>query len=212
MSLYFFNNVPAEYLDKFCAVRDAFSNLENLLVTAEILNTCHESWNKETKDFDLLISTGTHKRILVKKTDGFFTMNLPFQVIEYESNICFNYDAYALPVNAEFISRCRNVIATCGNGSFSYEAIAVELCDNFDRDIQQAINYCDAISSLLLVDHGYFRFDDDLKNARGKVHPRYHFDFFCNNSTNVKIGSNIRIGDTFFLDLFDVSKDRPYLT
>lgn len=31
MSLYFFNNVPAEYLDKFCAVRDAFSNLENLL-------------------------------------------------------------------------------------------------------------------------------------------------------------------------------------
>ncbi len=68
MSLYFFNNVPAEYLDKFCAVRDAFSNLENLLVTAEILNTCHESWNKETKDFDLLISTGTHKRILVKKT------------------------------------------------------------------------------------------------------------------------------------------------
>ncbi|HGA7468297.1 TPA: hypothetical protein ACITGL_004622, partial [Salmonella enterica subsp. enterica serovar Saintpaul] len=42
MSLYFFNNVPAEYLDKFCAVRDAFSNLENLLVTAEILNTCHE--------------------------------------------------------------------------------------------------------------------------------------------------------------------------
>ncbi|ECP8393941.1 hypothetical protein FU282_20045, partial [Salmonella enterica subsp. enterica] len=87
MSLYFFNNVPAEYLDKFCAVRDAFSNLENLLVTAEILNTCHESWNKETKDFDLLISTGTHKRILVKKTDGFFTMNLPFQVIEYESNI-----------------------------------------------------------------------------------------------------------------------------
>lgn len=47
--------------------------------------------------------------------------------------------------------------------ALSYEAIAVELCDNFDRDIQQAINYCDAISSLLLVDHGYFRFDDDLK-------------------------------------------------
>lgn len=67
-----FNNVPAEYLDKFCAVRDAFSNLENLLVTAEILNTCHESWNKETKDFDLLISTGTHKRILVKKQMVFY--------------------------------------------------------------------------------------------------------------------------------------------
>lgn len=47
MSLYFFNNVPAEYLDKFCAVRDAFSNLENLLVTAEILNTCHESGIKK---------------------------------------------------------------------------------------------------------------------------------------------------------------------
>ncbi|MCV4770607.1 hypothetical protein OFC10_31685, partial [Escherichia coli] len=57
MSFYFFNNVPTVYLEKFCAVRDAFSNLENLLVAAEIINTCHECWNKETNDFDLLIST-----------------------------------------------------------------------------------------------------------------------------------------------------------
>ncbi len=138
-------------------------------------------------------------------------MNLPFQVIEYESNICFNYDAYGLPVNAEFISRCRNVINTCSNGAFSQEAIALELCDNFDRDIQSAINYADAICSLLLVDHGYFRFDDDPKNAKDKVHPRYHFDFFFNNSTNVKIGCNTRLDESFFLELFDVNKDRPYL-
>ncbi|HGW1006048.1 TPA: hypothetical protein ACNPUD_004756 [Escherichia coli] len=211
MSFYFFNNVPTVYLEKFCAVRDAFSNLENLLIAAEIINTCHDCWNKETNDFDLLISTGTHKRILVRKPDGFFSMNLPFQVIEYESNICFNYDAYGLPVNAEFISRCRNVINTCSNGAFSQEAIALELCDNFDRDIQSAINYADAICSLLLVDHGYFRFDNDPKNAKDKVHPRYHFDFFFNNSTNVKIGCNTRLDESFFLELFDVNKDRPYL-
>lgn len=72
MSFYFFNNVPTVYLEKFCAVRDAFSNLENLLIAAEIINTCHDCWNKETNDFDLLISTGTHKRILVRKPDGFF--------------------------------------------------------------------------------------------------------------------------------------------
>lgn len=211
MSLYLFNNVPAQYLDKFCAVRDAFSNLENLLVTAEIVNSCHESWNKKTSDFDLLISTGTHKRILVKKPDGFFTMNLPFQVIEYETNIFFNYNAYALPVNYEFISRCRNIITTCENGNFSHETIAIEQYENFDRNWEQATLYSDAISSLLLSDHGYFRFDDDLANANGKIHPRYHFDFFCNNSTNVKIGTNVRINDGFFLDLLDVSKDRPYL-
>jgi hypothetical protein len=46
-------------------------------------------------------------------------MNLPFQVIEFEENIIFNYDAYGLTVNAEFISRCRNVITTCENGFFS---------------------------------------------------------------------------------------------
>lgn len=211
MSLYFFNNVPAQYLDKFCAVRDAFSNLENLLVTAEIVNSCHESWNKETSNFDLLISTGTHKRILVKKNRCFFTMNLPFQVIEYETNIFFNYNAYALPVSYEFISRCRNIITTCENGNFSHERIAIEQYENFDRDWERATLYSDAISSLLLSDHRYFRFDDDLANANGKIHPRYHFDFFCNNSTNVKIGTNIRINDGFFLDLLDVGKDRPYL-
>lgn len=155
MSQYLFNNIPGEYFDKFRPVRDVFSNLENLLVIAEIVNTCHSSWNKKTNDFDLLITTGTHKRILIRKPDGFFTMNLPFQVIEFEENISFNYDAYGLAVNAEFISRCRNVITTCDNGFFSHEAIAVDLCDNFDGDMQQAIHYSDAISALLLLDHGY---------------------------------------------------------
>ncbi|HCI5917505.1 TPA: hypothetical protein NPN60_005078, partial [Klebsiella pneumoniae] len=180
MSQYLFNNIPGEYFDKFRPVRDVFSNLENLLVIAEIVNTCHSSWNKKTNDFDLLITTGTHKRILIRKPDGFFTMNLPFQVIEFEENISFNYDAYGLAVNAEFISRCRNVITTCDNGFFSHEAIAVDLCDNFDGDMQQAIHYSDAISALLLLDHGYFRFDDDPIRVNGKIHPRYHFDFFCN--------------------------------
>ncbi|AKF38571.1 hypothetical protein ABU553_000607 [Yersinia enterocolitica] len=211
MSQYFFRDIPFEYFERFKPVRDVFSNLENLLVTAEIINSCHQSWNKETKDFDLLINTGTNKRIIVRKPDGFFTMNLPFQVIEYEENISFNYDAYAMPVNSEFISRCRNVITTCENGYFSHEAISVDLCDNFDRDMQRAINYCDAISSLLLIDHGYFRFDDDEDNANGRLHPRYHLDFFFNNSTNIKIGVNNRIEDVFFFDLLDTSKDRPYL-
>lgn len=72
MSHYLFKNIPGEYFDKFRPVRDAFSNLENLLVTAEIVNTCHSSWNRQSTDFDLLITTGTHKRILIRKPDGFF--------------------------------------------------------------------------------------------------------------------------------------------
>lgn len=47
MSQYLFNNIPGEYFDKFRPVRDVFSNLENLLVIAEIVNTCHSSWNKK---------------------------------------------------------------------------------------------------------------------------------------------------------------------
>lgn len=72
MSQYLFKDIPGEYFEKFRPVRDAFSNLENLLVTAEIVNSCHSSRNKETGDFDLLITTGTHKRILIRKPDGFY--------------------------------------------------------------------------------------------------------------------------------------------
>ncbi|MEC4156435.1 hypothetical protein AB7142_24740 [Escherichia coli] len=214
MSKYFFHRVNDYFLSKFVAVRDSASNLRNLMVVSEIVNSCSDCLCDGSDGFDLLINTGGTNRVLVKNYDGsgFFTMSLPFQVIEYEENIVFSLPEYGLDINGGFISRVNNVIENIKGKSFSHEEVILGLYDNFDMDYSTASLYFDAISTLLSNDHGYFRFDDDPENENGRVHPRYHFDFFCNNSSGVKIGTNDLIKEAFFINLFDLSKDRPYLT
>ncbi|GLW39145.1 hypothetical protein Pcaca04_30810 [Pectobacterium carotovorum subsp. carotovorum] len=211
MSSYYFSDIPNFHIEKLRAVRDSYDNLLNILQVAEIVNCCAHCRSDEIRGVDFAIFTGDFARILVKKENGFFTMTLPFQIIDHGYNIFFNYDNYNIPVHAEFISIMRNSIEACRDYGYSHEDIISSLCENFNLDIRDAVNYCDVFTSLLTEDHGYFRFDDDLIGERGRIHPRYHFDFFYKNSTSVKIGINECIDASYFLGFFDRDLEKPYL-
>lgn len=211
MSSYYFSGIPSFHIEKLRAVRDAYDNLLNILQIAEMVNCCAHCRSEESADFDFAIFTGSFARVLIKKENGFFTMTLPFQIIDYGENILFNYDNHNLPVHAQFISIMRNSIEVCREYGYSHEDIISSLCDNFNIDMRESVNYCDVFTSLLTEDHGYFRFDDDLENERGRIHPRYHFDFFYKNSTSIKIGLNECIDASYFFDMFDKDREKPYL-
>jgi hypothetical protein len=211
MSSYYFSNIPPYHLEKLIAVRDSYDNLLNILQIAEIVNCCSHCRNDNHNNFDFAVYTGGYARVLVKKELGYFTMTMPFQIIEYDENITFNYNACALPVHAQFISIMRNAVEACRTYGYSHEDIISSLCDNFDLDVRTAVNYCDVFTSLISDDHGYFRFDDDEANAQGNIHPRYHFDFFYRNSTSIKLGVDRNITSSYFLSLFDKSLEKPYL-
>lgn len=211
MSSYFFSEIPSFHLEKLRAVRDSYDNLLNILQITEMVNCCPHCRTEESEGFDFAIYTGNFARVLVKKENGFFTMTLPFQIIDQGDNIIFNYDDYGNIIHAEFISMMRNSIAACRDYGYSHEDIISSLCENFNLNIRDAVNYCDIFTSLLTEDHGYFRFDDDLDAENGKIHPRYHFDFFYKNSTAVKIGIEQCIDASYFLGLFDKDLEKPYL-
>ncbi|SIQ93750.1 hypothetical protein SAMN05880558_10746 [Aeromonas sp. RU39B] len=211
MSAYFFNEIPHSHMDKFVAVRDTYSNLENLLNVVEALNSCSYSRVNYPGAFDLAIFTGDVKRVLVKKRDGFFTMSLPFQLIDHGLNVVFNYDEFGLVIDSATTYYLKNAINTCREGTYCNDNVVFSLHESFGLDFNEAILYSDMLSSLLLKEHGYFRFDDDMDNANKKIHPRYHFDFFCTNSSGIKIGVEENVEAPFFIDLFDLQKDRPFI-
>lgn len=212
MSSYYFSGIPSFHIEKLRAVRDSYDNLLNILQIAEMVNCCSHCRSEESTNFDFAIFIGSFSRVLIKKENGYFTMTLPFQIIDYGDNILFNYDNYNLPVHAEFISIMRNSIEACRDYGYSHEDIISSLCDNFNIDMRESVNYCDVFTSLLTEDHGYFRFDDDLQNERGRIHPRYHFDFFYKNSTSIKIGIDECIDASYFFGLFHKDMEKPYLT
>lgn len=212
MSAFFYKGVPAHRLEGFCAVRSAVDNLSNILQLAELINTCgHCRIDDYQVDFDFVIFSGDFCRALIRKTDGFFSMAIPFQVIDEGEVVYFNFDAIGEPVSGRLISILRNAILTTDGRIISHEEIVCSICDSFGLDVSEATHYYDAFASLIADDHGYFRFDDDPKNEDGKVHPRYHFDFFYKNSSSIKVGIDRHADIECFYSLFDGDREKHYL-
>ncbi|WP_313246109.1 hypothetical protein [Stenotrophomonas rhizophila] len=212
MSKYYFSKVPSYRLDKFVAVRSSVDNLHNLLALSEIVNTCSDCMGSDSEvDFDLAIFTGSYSRAWVKKSDGYFSMAIPFQVIDDGEFLSFNIDALSEAVSGQVISVLRNSMLTWVESSHSHDEVVLSLCDSFGFGVAEATKYADAFVYLLAEDHGYFRYDDDLKNANGRVHPRHHFDFFFKNSSSVKVGLDEAASLECFLSLCDASVPKRYL-
>jgi hypothetical protein len=212
VSTFFFKGIPNYRLTGFSPVRDALDNLHNVLHLAELINTCsHCRIEAHEAEFDFAIFTGDYCRALIRKDDGFFSMALPFQIIDNGDTISLNFDIFGEEVSGRFISIVRNAILTAKSGVISHEEIVCSIADSFGLDISDATHYYDAFAALITDDHGYFRFDDDSKNANGDIHPRYHFDFFYKNTSTIKIGIDVHADIDCFYDLFDSSRSKHYL-
>ncbi len=213
MSAYFYREVPAYQMSKFCAVRNTLDNLANILNLVEIINTSsHCRVKDERSGFDVAVFSGEYRRILVKKEDGYFSMAIPFQVVDSGEIISFNFDSIGEEVSGRFVSMMRSAIQTLQGNSHSHEDVIISFMENYSLDLQDANRYYDAFASLIAEDHGYFRFDDDINSANGDIHPRYHFDIFFKNNTAIKIGYD-RVADVdCFYSLIDSSKPKHYLS
>ena len=212
MSIYLFTDIPDYHLAGFVAVRDCYDNFLNVLNFIEAVNYCgHCRTNDESKAEFAIFSGGT-TRILIKKNFGFYTMCLPFKIIDYGGNISFNYDEFKIPVTAHFISIMRSCVQACRDYGYAHEDIIDNVMMNYNIDERVAVHYCDIFTSLITEDHGYFRFDDDEENENGRIHPRYHFDFYYKNSSSIKFGAERNISFNFFKRLFDHEAEKPYVT
>lgn len=212
MTAFFFKDVPEYYMRKFCAVRDTLDNLRNVLQLAELVNACgHCRVGANVPQFDVAIFSGDYCRALIRKADGFFSMTIPFQIIDDGDRVYFNYDPMGEQVSGRFISILKNAILTSKEIKHSHEEVICSISDSFGMEVNDAIMYYDAYTALLTDDHGYFRFDDDELNANGDIHPRYHFDFFFKNTSSIKIGTDGVVNMACFYALFDGNISKHYL-
>src|SRR5690606_22427159 len=144
---------------------------------AEIVNTCsHCICEGEDANYDVAVFSGSYRRALVRRGTGYFSMAIPFQIVNDGGAISFNMDLISEPVSGRLISYLRNAILTWRDHP-TPDDVSLSLCESFGIVSYEAVGYCNAFLNLLSEDHGYFRFDDDPDNQNAHVHPRYHFDF-----------------------------------
>lgn len=154
MSIYLFTNIPDYHLAGFVPVRDSYDNLLNVLTFVETVSRCGHCRTENELEAEFAIFTGSVTRILIKKEFGFYTMCLPFQIIDYGGNISFNYDEFNMPITSLFISIMRSCVEACRNYGYSHEDILESVMVNYNVELRDSVNYCDMFTSLITEDLG----------------------------------------------------------
>lgn len=212
MNQYIFNKIPDYKMDGFCPARSVHENLINILQAAEILIYYHDKRVSNTKNgFDLILFSGGPSRAIVRKMNGFNCMVMPFQVIEDGEILSLVIEEFSEIVDGKFISIMRHALNTVLKNGISADEIAMGISESFGLDIMESCRYCDIFFHLISEDHGYFRFDDDAANENGKVHPRFHLDFFLKNSSTLKIGLDREISLETVISMFDPTRPKWFL-
>lgn len=214
MTVLFYKGIAAFRMEKFKAVRTTLDNFNNVLAAIDIINECSpDQMTANEKNFEIALFIGEQSRVLIKKIDGYFSMSIPFQIINNGETVSFVCHQVEEEVTPYFTSLMKNAISTSSGKLLSHEDIVFSLVDSFGMGVPEAIKYSEAFSTLISEDHGYFRFDDDPDPSRmnGDIHPRYHFDIFFNNTSSIKIGYDRHADIQSFYSLFDSKRPKEYL-
>ena len=167
MTVLFFKDIASFRMNRFKAIRSTLDNFSNVLEVVDIINACSpEQMTGDENNFDIALFTGDQSRILVKKNDGYFSMAIPFQIVNNGEGISFVCHQIEEEVSGYFTSLMKNAINTSEGKLVSQENIIFSLTDSFGLDFSEAIKYSEAFSTLISDDHGYFRFDDDPDPSR----------------------------------------------
>lgn len=212
MNAYIYNKIPEFIIDGFRASRNIFDHLHNVIQVCECINYYSELQTKDLRNgFDIIIFNSYFPRVLLKKENGFSCIQLPFQIIDDGDTISLVLGDFGELVDGLFLSVMKSALNTAVENNISTDEISLTLADSFGLDVSTACRYCDIFFHLVAQDHGYFRFDDDEINQNGDIHPRYHLDFFFNNSSSFKIGLDYPVEIESIISMLDPSKPKWYL-
>lgn len=145
-------------------------------------------------------------RFFFKLEDKFFSFTCPFSVEISEESIIFYDSEYGIYIDEIIISNILSIINEIEIPDMKLEDFLITIETSGDINIPE-INHNTWIvfRKLLEEEHGYIRYDYDLKHSNGILHPLNHYDVFFSSNGTFKIGLEKEITIQNFFDLLDIT-------
>lgn len=155
-------------------------------------------------------------RLLFCTEGKIFTFQFPFQVQEAKDG-----SGYLLLRYKDFLE-IDNMISSLLVAVFERDDIFDGTLENIDEKVLQEIvdnewegvdweSFRELIKQLVLFEPGYLRYDHDIENANGELHPEHHLDFFFSSNNAMKIGLQSEVQSEWMIDLLDTRTNCKYI-
>lgn len=90
------------------------------------------------------------------------------------------------------------------------DKISQELIENEWEEVDWE-TLLDLVKTLMLFEPGYLRYDHDIKNANGTLHPEHHLDFFFSSNSTMKLGLPGVVTSDWMLDMLNILTNCKYI-
>jgi hypothetical protein len=217
-------NINKKVYDLICRRIKSKSHLIQLLaeISSLIISNIPVKNNKYGK---CIIRLENKRRIYFSINDAksnvnkHFSFNFPFNISEENGLLKLETMHRSIEIHSHHIAVIR---ALCSNDGFDeklcrhgilldftafvasvFEDLGLSF-DFYEKDINQIL------MELIMFEPGYIRFDNDEKNANGRIHPLNHLDIFYSQSTTFKLGcSLLELGK--FIDILEPANECEFI-
>ncbi|HCN15334.1 MAG TPA: hypothetical protein DIS69_04625 [Moraxellaceae bacterium] len=210
-------NVSENYYEQLLSftIRSSIDNVNLILNFIDyILNYhCHDDLNNSSIH-KIAIIKNEGFRIIFQEPNKIFSICLPFKITLLENGFEVSDKKIGKISNQELslLKRIFNSQNICNlTDPLEVYSNIEEIFEDYPDLTWSTEDIWNKFINLMTYDFGYIRFDEDAKNANGKIHPLFHFDLsYCNHAT-YKFGLNKNLSLDKFTDIFNPNTDQLYI-
>jgi hypothetical protein len=159
---------------------------------------------------DLVLGIGKFQRIFLISEAKIFSLHFPF-VIQQNSNRSMPniFTVAGITIDSYILSR---IVSIVSENFLEIERNIYEFADSVTANIsaspnEGSVGFSDdvwiVLKRLLMIEDGYFRYDNDPKNFDEVLHPLDHLDIFYTPGCTFKVGLDKRLNHELLVDILD---------
>lgn len=189
----------------------------NLLLEIYTLSNLKKTKTTEEITIEFINEDWTNRILIyeddLKQVQSFHT---PFVLKEINNEIIITLEKgfFQDKIDDCVISFLKTIFKNINKNQSNYNEFLESFMDTFAEVIgnpSKENDYWSLVLYLLSFDTGYLRYDNDVKNSNGRIHPLDHLDINYDDMGTYKIGLYSRFSITDFENLFNKHIDSKYL-
>lgn len=196
--------LPFQEKDFFFSIRDKIDYIKLIINSARII-IINLDLTDENSTCSLKLIKDKMSRLFFYNDSNFFSVSFPFHVIELISGEIEIKTYSGKILDNKNISTIHSII---NNEQFRINPSPIDF-------LMESTNYdllsFSLLEEIMFFEPAYVRYDYDLQNENGKLHPKHHLDINYSSYCTYKFGINKGIDTSHFENILNINTECSFI-
>lgn len=184
--------------------------LEYLIYSCSGTDRATINFHKYVNESGFLCVNGKMRRVFLISPTKYVSFHFPFDADKNyleKGFVFYRIEDEFVRIDYSVLSYLREILLLIQKDNSLENAFEIV----WDAGEKLAFDFDKLLVSLMIMEDGYVRYDHDMKNINGDIHPEYHLDIFYSKQATFKVGLKQKIMPKELYDFLDLKSECSYL-